>query len=99
MVPINLSGAYRRPPRDSGTLASHRLSSVLALEVALAGRAVADRDGTPAFDPADEQGERALGRVTHSRELLNLGLQVAQTTVAKYMVKRRGSASPGCATL
>src|SRR6266849_4810735 len=53
MVPISPAGAHGRPPRDSGTLASHRLSSVLALEVTLAARAAAGRDGPPAFDPAD----------------------------------------------
>ena len=35
-------------------LASGRLSLLLALEVALTGRAAADRDGPPRVDPADE---------------------------------------------
>jgi hypothetical protein len=30
-------------------------------------------------------------------ELLKLGLDVAQSSVAKYMVKRRGAAQPGMA--
>ena len=32
-------------------------------------------------------------------ELLKLGFEVAQSSVAKYMVKRRGAAQPGMADL
>jgi hypothetical protein len=39
---------------------------------------------------ADERRKSALGR-----ELLKLGFSVAQSTVAKYMVKRRGPPSQG----
>jgi predicted nucleotidyltransferase len=47
--------------------ASGRLSRLLALEVAPIGRATADRHGAARIDPADEHGESALGRATHSR--------------------------------
>jgi hypothetical protein len=36
-------------------------------EVAPIGRATADRHGAARVDPADEHGESALGRATHSR--------------------------------
>jgi hypothetical protein len=34
-----------------------------------------------------------VGRAAHRGELLKLGFEVAQSTVAKYMVKRRGPPS------
>src|SRR5580700_300210 len=40
-------------------VASVRLSPLLALEIAAAGRAPANRDGTARADPADERGEFA----------------------------------------
>src|SRR3990170_7159955 len=41
-------------PETLVRLASGRLSLLLALEVALTGRAAADRDGSPSADPAYE---------------------------------------------
>jgi hypothetical protein len=35
------------------------------------------------------------GRATHSWKLLKLGIDIAQSTVAKYMSRRRGPRSPG----
>jgi hypothetical protein len=46
---------------------SRRLSSLLALEIALTRRAPANRDRTARLDPADELGEFALGCAAHSR--------------------------------
>ena len=43
------------------------LSSLLALEIELAGRAPANRDRIARADPANEHGEPALGCATHSR--------------------------------
>jgi hypothetical protein len=75
-------------------LASGRLSPLLALEVALSGRAAADRDGPARADPADERRKSALGRAPRIHgELLKLGFELAQSSVAKYMVKRRGPPS------
>jgi hypothetical protein len=79
-------------------LASGWLSLLLALEVALTGRATADRDRPSTFDPADEQREPALGSARIHGELLKLGFQVAQSTVAKYMVKRGGPPTQGWRT-
>jgi hypothetical protein len=45
------------------------LSLLLALEVALAGRAPANRDGFACADPADEHRELALGRAAHPRRI------------------------------
>src|SRR5882672_11314226 len=89
MVSINPGGPRDHPPRDARALASGRLSPLLALEVALSGRAAADRDGPARADPAEERRKSSLGRATHSR----LGFEVAQSSVAKYMVKRRGPPS------
>jgi transposase InsO family protein len=80
-------------------LAQGRLSLLLALEVAPIGRATADRDGIARADPADENREPTLGRAAHPRRTaLKLGFSVAQSTVAKYMVKRRGPPSQGWKT-
>src|SRR5882672_3094061 len=67
MVPFNPAGAHGHPSGDAGALASHRISLLLALEVALTGRAAADRDGPPSVDPADEHREPALGSAAHPR--------------------------------
>jgi hypothetical protein len=52
---------------EAGALASGRLSPLLAVEIALAGRAPANRLRTTYADPADEYGEFALGRAAHPR--------------------------------
>jgi hypothetical protein len=43
MVSINSKSPHDHPSRDAGSLASGRLSQLLALEVAIIGRAAADR--------------------------------------------------------
>src|SRR5229473_1692526 len=63
----SILGPRDHPPRDARALASGRLSPLLALEVALSGRAAADRDGPARADPADERRKSSLGRATHSR--------------------------------
>src|SRR3979411_1257161 len=67
LVSINPSCSHNHPARDARALAQGRLSPLLALEVALSGRAAADRDGPARIDPADERRKSALGRATHSR--------------------------------
>jgi hypothetical protein len=49
------------------TLASGRLSALLALEVAPTGRAATNRDGAARADPADERRKSALGSTAYSR--------------------------------
>ena len=79
-------------------MAQGRLSPLLALEVAPAGRATADRNGAARVDPADERRKSTLGAPRIHGELLKLGFEVAQSSVAKYMVKRRGPPSQGWRT-
>ena len=54
MVSVDPAGPHDLPSRDARALASVRLSLLLALEVALTGRAAADPIGPPRVDPADE---------------------------------------------
>jgi transposase InsO family protein len=98
MVSFDSAGPHDHPSRDACALASGGLSLLLALEVALTGRPAADRIGPPCIDPADEHREPALGSAGIHGELLKLGFAVAQSSVAKYMVKRRGLPSQGWRT-
>jgi hypothetical protein len=59
----------------------------------LPGRSAANRRGPARANPADEWGASRI----HG-ELLKLGFEVAQPSVAKYMVKRCGPPSPGWST-
>src|ERR1700687_215481 len=97
LVSINPAGSHNHPARDARALAPGRLSLLLALEVAPTGRATADRHGAARVDPADEHGESALGRATHPRRTAQ-AREVAQSSVAKYVVKRRGPPSQGWRT-
>jgi transposase InsO family protein len=98
MVPIDPAGSRDHPARDAGALASGRLSLLLALEVALTG-------GRPQIE-ADLRAlirrmsiENPLwGAPRIHGELLKLGFEVAQSSVAKYMVKRGGPPSQGWRT-
>jgi transposase InsO family protein len=98
MVSVDPAGSNDHPSRDAGTLASRRLSLLLALEIIATGRAAADRDGIAGADPADEHRESTWGAPRIHGELLKLGFAVAQSSVAKYMVKRRGPPSQGWCT-
>jgi len=66
------------------------LSPVLALEIPIPWRSAADQGRFACLDPAHER--RIQG------ELLKLGFEVAQPSVAKYMVKRQGPPSQGWPT-
>ena len=72
-----------------------RLSSLLALEIELAGRAPADLDRAACADTASQHGESTLGCTTHPRRTAQAWVEVAQSSVAKYMAKRRGPSSQG----
>src|SRR5215468_2028776 len=56
------------------------------------------RDGSSRADPADEHGNPLWGAPRIHGELLKLGFEVAQSSVAKYMVKRRGGPRQGWRT-
>jgi hypothetical protein len=68
-------------------VASDGFSSVLALEVALSGWAAESSGGDPPADPGDEPGQSLWGAPRIHGELLKLGIEVAQSTVAKYMAR------------
>jgi hypothetical protein len=71
----------------------------LALEVRIFGRPASDQGGTAHVDSADEHGNPFWGAPRIHGELLKLGFEVAQSSVAKYMTKRRGPPSQGWLTL
>jgi transposase InsO family protein len=75
-----------------------RLSLLLALEVAPIGRATADRNEAARVDPAVSVENPLWGAPRIHGELLKLGIEVAQSSVAKYMAKRRGPPSQGWRT-
>ena len=65
-----------------------RLSPILALAFEIWTALGGSRD--PRSDSADGQGRPAMGSAPDHGELLKLGIQISQATVAKYMVRRRG---------
>ena len=99
MVSISAQGHHYHPTGDPGALASGRLSPLLAVEIPLPWRPAASRRGPAHADPADERPENPLwGAPRIHGELLKLGFEVAQSSVAKYMVKRCGPPSQGWCT-
>jgi hypothetical protein len=93
LVSINPGGSHDHSARDACVLAQGRLSLLLALEITSTGRAATNRDGIARADSADEYREPAWGAPRIHGELLKLGFEVAQSSVAKYMLKRRGRPS------
>ena len=98
LVSINLVSPYHRPARDARALAQGRFSLLLALEVAISG-------GRPQIDTELRVLIRRIsidnplwGAPRIHGELLKLGFEVAQSSVAKYMVKRREPPSQGWRT-
>jgi hypothetical protein len=67
-----------------------------------AHREGADRHGARRIDPADERRKPLWGAPRIRGELLKLGFEIAQSSVAKYMVKRRApptlGGEPSCVT-
>src|SRR6202011_5733622 len=98
LVPVDPSGSHDYSTRNAGTLASGRLSLLLALEVGLTG-------GRPPIEAELRALIRQMSRENllwgapgiHG-ELLKLGFELAQSSVAKYMVKHRGPPSQGWRT-
>jgi len=79
-------------------MAPGRLSLLLVLEITIAGRAAGNRERPACADPANEYRQSTLGAPRIHGELLKLGFEVAQSTVAKYMIKRWGPPSQGWRT-
>ena len=99
MVSVDPAGSHDHPTRDAGALASGGLSLLLAV-----GKS-RSRGGRPQI----ESDLRALirrmsienplwGAPRIHGELLKLGFAIAQSSVAKYMVKRRRPPSQGWRT-
>jgi hypothetical protein len=76
-------------------MASSRLSPVLAVEVASAGGPTRCACRHPKPCSAHQPGDPLWGAARIHGELLKLGIEIAQSTVAKYMVRRRGPPSQG----
>jgi hypothetical protein len=93
-VPVAARSCGHLPARDADTLASEWLPPVLALEVRR-------RAGRPAIPAEIRNLVRAISRDNplwgapriHG-ELLKLGIDIAQSTVAKYMPRRHRPPSP-----
>ena len=85
--------------RDRYSPASRRFPRVLALEITTARRPAQDRRGhSCALSRYMSVANPLWGAPRIHGELLKLGLDVGQTTIAKYMTKRRRSPSLGCKT-
>ena len=78
-------------------MAQSRLSLLLALEVASVGRATANTELRVLVQRMSVENPLWGAPRIHG-ELLKLGFQIAQSGVAKYMVKRRGPPSQGWRT-
>jgi len=98
LVSINLVGPYHRPARNARPLASGRFSLLLAWKSRSSG-------GQPRIDTELRVLIRRIsienplwGAPRIHAELLKLGFEVAQSSVAKYMVKRREPPSQGWRT-
>jgi hypothetical protein len=81
---------------DRGQMASRRLPFILAMEIESAGWQANSSVGETQAYPRDEHCQSAVGRI-HG-ELLKLGIDIGQTSVAKYMAKRRDPPSQGWRT-
>ena len=97
---IRAGSQYSRRAEDRQTgngapLASCWLPGLLALEIATAGRAAEYSGRNSRFYSRDEHCQPALGCTRIHGELLKLGIDVGQTTVAKYMVKTKRPPSQG----
>jgi len=72
--------------------------SVLALEIKTAQWPSNDPAGNPSAHSRDESRQPIMGAPRLHGELLKLGIEVGQTSVAKYMARRRRPPSQGWKT-
>jgi transposase InsO family protein len=93
MVSINPAGSHNHPARDADALAQGRLSPLLAL----GGRPQIDTELRVLIRRMSVENPLWGAPRIHG-ELLKLGFEVGQSSVAKYMVKRRGPPSQGWRT-
>jgi hypothetical protein len=104
VVSVDPAGSHDHPSRDAGALASRGLSLLLALEVAwrwksrpLGGRLQIETELRVLIRRMSVENPLWRAPRIHG-ELLKLGIEVAQSSVAKYMFKRRGPPSQGWRT-
>jgi transposase InsO family protein len=98
MVSIDPAGPHDPPARDACALEQGRLSLLLALEVRpLGGRPQIDTELRALIRRMSTENQLWGAPRIHG-ELLKLGFEVAQSSVAKYMVKRLGPPSQGWRT-
>ena len=82
-------GSHNHPARDTRALAQGWFSLLLALEVAPAGRATADRHGAARIDPADERRKSALGRTITSTGPLRPSKEETRRIKAQHSAQTR----------
>ena len=69
-------------------MAPRSIQIVLAVEVAAPWRPTSRVVGNSPAGPPDEHRQSIVGNAVHG-ELLMLGIEIGQTSVAKYMARRR----------
>jgi hypothetical protein len=74
--------------RDADPLASARIQGLLALEVPVQGWPPGDPQEDPRVDPGVSRANWLWGAPRIHGGLLKLGIEIAESTVAKYIVKR-----------
>jgi hypothetical protein len=74
------------------------VQSVLALEIEASPGETDGAGRDPPIDPRDESCQSAVGAPRIHGELLKLGIDIGQTSVAKYMARRRSPPSQGWRT-
>ena len=79
-------------------MASCRFQIVLALEIEASRRPADGAAGNTRADPRDEYRQSTLGSATNSWRASQARHQIGQTSVAKYMARRRGPPSQGWKT-
>src|SRR5258708_7338304 len=95
---INPEGSHNHPARDPRALAQNRLSLLLCTEIGTRGDRPPNSPKLPALSGARATSELLWGAPRIHGELLKLGFELAQSSVAKYMVKHRGPPSQGWRT-
>ena len=86
-VPV-AAGRDHRPAGDLDSLEPTRFPRLLALEVPPRRRPSSDCRRDSGADPAYEPREPTVRRTADHAELLMLGIEVAESTVSRYMVRR-----------
>src|SRR5262249_2240282 len=98
VVSIDPEEHHNHPARNPCALASRRLSKLLALEISRAGGRPQIESDLRTLTRRMSMENPLWGAPRIHGELLKLGFEVAQSTVAKYMVKRYGPPGQGWRT-